>query len=115
MIKSKIPPIEGSCSAKEMFALLAVGDSMLPEFKDNTLLVIDPEAPVKDGSFVIGKVKEEYILRQLRIKNHGDKANELFLQPLNDLYDTVKIDSIDDVIGLVVQQGSRKRNMKKYR
>ncbi len=110
MLKSKIPPIEGSCSAKEMFALRALGDSMIPEFKDNTLLVIDPEAPVKDGSFVIGKVKDEYILRQLRIE--GDK---FFLQPLNDLYDTVQVDGIDDIIGLVVQQGSRKRNMKKYR
>ena len=110
MIKSKIPPIEGSCSAKEMFALLALGDSMLPEFKDNTLLVIDPEAPVKDGSFVIGKVNDEYILRQLRIID-----DKFFLSPLNDLYETIQVGGIDDIIGLVVQQGSRKRNMKKYR
>ncbi len=110
MLKSKIPPIEGSCSAKEMFALQALGDSMLPEFKHGTLLVIDPEAAVKDGSFVIGKVNDEYILRQLRLDD-----GKFFLQPLNDLYETIQVNGIEDIIGLVVQQGSRKRNMKKYR
>jgi len=120
MLKSKIPPIEGSCSAKEMFGLQALGDSMLPEFKHGTLLVIDPEAPVRDGSFVIGKINDEYILRQLRIKEKGIKEKgikekEFFLQPLNDLYETVQIKGIEDVVGLVVQQGSRRNNLKKYR
>jgi len=110
MLKSKIPPIEGSCSAKEMFGLQALGDSMLPEFKHGTLLVVDPEAPVRDGSFVIGKIDDEYILRQLRIKE-----KEFFLQPLNDLYETVQIKGLEDVVGLVVQQGSRRNNLKKYR
>jgi DNA polymerase V len=110
MIQSKIPPIEGSCSAKEMFGLQALGDSMLPEFEHGSVLVVDPEAPVKDGSFVIAKVNDEYILRQLRIKD-----KDFFLQPLNDLYETVQIKGVEDIIGLVVQQGSRRRNLKKYR
>lgn len=110
MIQSKIPPIEGSCSAKEIFALQALGDSMLPEFGHGTLLVIDPEAPVRDGSFVIGKINDEFILRQLRIQD-----KQFFLQPLNDLYETIKIKGVEDIVGLVIQQGSRKRNLKKYR
>ncbi|MFK5985104.1 MAG: S24 family peptidase [Pseudomonadota bacterium] len=110
MIKSKIPPIEGSCSAKEVFALRALGDSMQPEFEHNVLLVIDPEAPVRDGSYVIAKVDGEFILRQLRIEE-----KRFFLQPLNDLYETVEISGVKDIVGLVIQQGSRKRNLKKYR
>ncbi len=109
MLKSQIPPIDGSCSAKEVFGLRALGDSMLPEFEDGVLLVIDPEAAVRDGSFVVANVNGEYILRQLRIYD-----NRFFLQPLNDLYETIEIDGIENIVGRVIQQGSRRRNLKRY-
>ncbi len=109
MIQDKIPPIEGSCSAKEIFGLQALGDSMLPEFKHGTLLVVDPEAPVRHGSFVIAKFKDEYILRQLCIHDEN-----FFLQPLNDLYETQQISGVEDIVGRVIQQGSRRNNLKKY-
>ena len=58
---SMMPPDESSCSAREIYALRALGDSMAPEFQHGTVLIIDPEATVKDGSYVIAKVDEEYI------------------------------------------------------
>lgn len=106
---SKIPPIEGSCSAKEIFALRALGDSMIPEFEHGTVIIIDPEAVIKDGSYVIAQVDGEYIFRQLVIR-----ADKYFLQPLNDLYETIEISGLDVLEGVIVQAGSRRRNMKKY-
>ena len=106
---SKIPPLEGSCSAKEIFALRALGDSMIPEFEHDTVIIIDPEAVVKDGSYVIAQVDGEYIFRQLVIRD-----DKYYLQPLNDLYETTEINGLDVLEGVIVQAGSRRRNMRKY-
>jgi len=112
MLKSEIPPIEGSCSAKEVFGLMALGDSMLPEFKDGAVLVVDPEASVKDGSFVIAEVNDEHILRQLHIQD-----KRFFLQALNPKMneEIVEIEGVEKIIGVVIQQGSRRKGLKKYR
>lgn len=112
MLKSKIPPIEGSCSAKEPFGLMALGDSMLPEFKDGTVIVVDPEAVARDGSFVVVQLKEEYILRQLMIEE-----NKLFVKALNESMneEIIQLESIEQVTGVVIQQGSRRKGLKKYR
>ncbi|MCU7937843.1 MAG: S24 family peptidase [gamma proteobacterium symbiont of Bathyaustriella thionipta] len=107
--ESIMPPIEGSCSGREVFALRALGDSMVPEFEHGTVIIIDPEAVVKDGAYVVAKVNGEFIFRQLRI--HNDKY---FLQPLNDLYETIEINGIDDLEGVIIQSGNRRKNMKKY-
>ncbi|NOQ80781.1 MAG: S24 family peptidase [Gammaproteobacteria bacterium] len=107
--ESLMPPIEGSCSGREVFALRALGDSMVPEFEHGTVIIIDPEAVVKDGSYVIAKVDGEFIFRQLQIRNE-----KYYLQPLNDLYETIEIKGLDDLEGVIVQSGSRRKNMKKY-
>ena len=106
---SQIPPIEGSCSARETFALKALGDSMEPEFKHETVIIIYPESVVKSGAYVIAKVDGEFIFRQFMI--HNDK---FFLQPLNDLYETIEITGIDMLEGVIVQAGNRRKEMKKY-
>lgn len=107
--ESIMPPIEGSCSGKEIFALRALGDSMIPEFEHGTVIIIDPEAVVKDGSYVIAQVDGEYIFRKLIIRNE-----KYFLQPLNDLYETIEISGLDALEGVIVQAGSRRKNMRKY-
>jgi len=107
--ESIMPPIEGSCSAREVFALRALGDSMIPEFEHGTVIIIDPEAVVKDGSYVVAKVDGEFIFRQIAIR--GEKY---FLQPLNDLYETIEINGIDDLEGVIIQSGNRRKDMKKY-
>jgi len=112
MLKSQIPPLESSCSAKEMFGLMALGDSMLPEFKHGTVIVVDPEAPVRDGCFVIAQVGDEHILRQLKIEE-----KRFFLHALNPQAGDkiIEISGTDDIAGVVVQQGTRKKNLKMYR
>ena len=106
---SLMPPMEGSCSGKEVYALRALGDSMVPEFEHGTVIIIDPEAVVRDGSYVIAKVDGEFIFRQLKIRD-----DKYFLQPLNDLYETVEIGGLDDIEGVIVQAGNKRKHMKKY-
>ena len=95
-----------SCSESEPFALRVLGDSMLPEFEEGNIIIIDPEGAVKDGCFVMASVDKEYTFRQLRIVD-----KKYFLQPLNDLYDTVEINGLDEIAGVITQKsipGKRK-------
>lgn len=100
-----------SCSESEPFALRVLGDSMLPEFPEGVIIIIDPEGVVTDSSYVMATVEEEYIFRQLHIVDE-----KYYLKPLNDLYDTVEISSLEDVAGVIIQKsipGNRK-SRKKY-
>jgi len=40
----------GGCSESEPYALRVLGDSMLPEFKEGVVIVIDPAGAIRDGS-----------------------------------------------------------------
>ncbi|MDT8452024.1 MAG: S24 family peptidase [Gammaproteobacteria bacterium] len=100
----------GGCSESEPYALRVLGDSMLPEFKEGVVIVIDPAGAMRDGSYVVAMHNDELIFRQLRI--HDDKY---FLQPLNDLYDTVEIPGLSAVTGVISQQaGRRRKDRKRY-
>ncbi len=100
----------GGCSESEPYALRVLGDSMLPEFKEGAVIVIDPAGAMRDGSYVVAMHNDELIFRQLRI--HDDKY---FLQPLNDLYDTVEIPGLNAVTGVISQQaGRRRKDRKRY-
>lgn len=99
----------GGCSESEPYALRVLGDSMLPEFKEGVIIIIDPAGAVRDGSYVVANHNDELIFRQLRIYNE-----KYYLQPLNDLYDTVEIGGLDAVTGVVSQQAGRRRKDRKH-
>lgn len=99
----------GGCAASEPFALRVLGDSMLPEFAEGAIIIIDPAGAIRDGCYVMAEYKNEYIFRQLRMV--GDK---LYLQPLNDLYDTVEISSQQMIQGVISQQAGRRRKDRKF-
>ena len=93
------------CAESEPYALRVLGDSMLPEFAEGAIIVIDPAGAIRDGCFVIAIHDDEYIFRQLRIHE-----GRYYLQPLNDLYDTVEITGPDQIKGVVSQQAGRRRS-----
>ena len=97
------------CAEAEPYALRVLGDSMLPEFKDGAIIVIDPAGAIRDGSYVIAYHNDEYTFRQLRIVEE-----RYYLAPLNDLYETVEIDSLDAIKGVVSQQAGRRRKDRKH-
>ena len=99
----------GGCSESEPYALRVLGDSMQPEFKEGVIIVIDPAGAIRDGSYVIAMHNDELVFRQLRIIE-----DKYFLQPLNDLYDTVEILGLDAVTGVISQQAGRRRKDRKH-
>lgn len=98
-----------SCSESEPYALRVLGDSMLPEFKEGVIIIIDPAGAIRDGSYVIASHNDELIFRQLKINE-----DKYYLQPLNDLYDTVEISGLELITGVITQQAGRRRKDRKH-
>ncbi len=106
------------CASGEPYALMVLGDSMLPEFEAGEVIVVEPEGLAKDGSYVVAYLPwvdaedDRYIFRQL--VRHPDGW---MLKPLNPLYPNIPIDSVESVVkGVVVQKKKpgRRRAMKSY-
>lgn len=101
-----------SCSAAEPFALMVLGDSMLPEFAEGEVIVIEPEGHAHDGSYVLAFHAEEYIFRQLVKRDAG-----WTLHALNPDYPDAPIADLSVVKGVVIQKqqrGGRRSTRKRY-
>lgn len=94
----------------DLLALRVLGDSMLPEFKEGHIIIIDPEGVVENGSYVLAIHNNESIFRQLIIKD-----NQYFLKPLNDEYPTLQIADLKAIQGIIIQRaGTRRKEHKHY-
>ena len=99
------------CEENEPYALMVLGDSMEPEFKEGEVLVIEPGANYHDGSYVIAYHNDEYIFRQLRVIK-----GLLFLTPLNPNYVSEQISGEEAIKGVITSKkmpGGR-HNRKNY-
>ena len=88
-----------NCASAEPYALMVLGDSMMPEFEEGEIIVVEPSGFVKDGSFVVAFVNEEYIFRQL-VKH----ADGWMLKPLNPLYENIPVADPDVAKGVVIMK-----------
>lgn len=98
------------------FALRVRGDSMIPEFNEDDIIVINPLIRPTPGDFVIARVCSvsgncETTLKRYAIIGMDDLGREIFeLRPLNTLYAPLRSDKVQiEVTGVVVE------NHKKYR
>ena len=90
---------------------MVLGDSMLPEFEDGDVVVIEPEGLAQEGSFVLAHRNHEWIFRQLvRIGSHW------LLHPFNPAYPDLPIASLEAVRGVIIQKSKpgRRRATKRY-
>lgn len=110
-IKEEKAPDDGpSCGGGEPYALMVLGDSMLPEFTEGEIIIVEPEGLARDGSFVIAYHDDEYIFRQLVIRE-----GRWFLKPLNDLYPVAEIPGASAVKSVITQKKRPgKRSSHKY-
>lgn len=99
---------ENSCG-REPFALRVIGDSMLPEFADGAIIIIDPEGVINDGSYVMARHDDAYIFRQLVF---GEGC--YYLRALQDGHEVIELPDLKAIEGVVTQQGTRRRNRKYY-
>ncbi|MBZ0092071.1 MAG: S24 family peptidase [Sulfuricellaceae bacterium] len=89
-----------NCAEREPYALMVLGDSMLPEFEDGEIIIIEPVLDLMhDGSFVIAEHDGELIFRQVLFREDG-----LYLNPLNDAYPMQKLARKEDVKGVITQK-----------
>lgn len=100
-----------SCEGEESFALMVLGDSMLPEFEERDIVIIEPGGLLKHGSFVLAFVEEEWTMRQLVRDGEG-----WLLQALNPFYPSQPIASLDCIRGVVIQKAKpgRRKASKSY-
>ena len=100
-----------ACSSAEPYALMVLGDSMLPEFEEGEIIIIEPEGLAHDGSYVVAWHKDEYIFRQLVQRN-----DRWYLKPLNDLYPTDEVAGLEVVKGVITQKKKpgKRSSMKSY-
>jgi SOS-response transcriptional repressor LexA len=107
-----LPEAEDSaCSGSEVFALQVLGDSMLPEFREGEIIVIEPDGALRDGSFVLARHADEWIFRQLVQAGDG-----WTLHALNPAYPDLPLPGLDAVRGVVIQKSvpGRRRLSKRY-
>lgn len=115
---SAAPPndaaLEG-CSGGEAFALMVLGDSMAPEFNDGEIIVVEPDGAVRDGSYVLAFVGDEWMFRQLRRADPGERDGWC-LQALDRRIPPLPLPDIAAVRGVVIQKSlpGRRRASKRY-
>lgn len=89
----------------DAFALKVVDDSMLPEFRLNDILIIDPAVPPKPSKYVAVKIgnRPEAIICQYKKLSYT--SHEFELHTLNDNWPNIKPeDGLEiEVVGTVMQ------------
>jgi SOS-response transcriptional repressor LexA len=99
------------CSGGESFALRVLGDSMAPEFNDGEIIIVEPDGALRDGSFVLAFVSDEWTFRQLRQGAGGWR-----LEALDRRIAPVALPDLSAVRGVVIQKAlpGRRRASKFY-
>jgi SOS-response transcriptional repressor LexA len=97
------------CSGDEPFALRVVGASMVPEFADGQIVIVDPAHPVKTGMFVVVDYGGEVMFGQL-LEVEGSRR----LAFLNPDYEAITLAPPYVVKGVVIQRAGRRRSERKH-
>jgi SOS-response transcriptional repressor LexA len=89
----------------DTFALKMSNDSMMPEFRPNDILVIDPSAAPEPGNYVAVKVSGKLEAIVCQYKKLSYTSSEFELLTLNDHWPNIKvINGVDvEIIGKVLQ------------
>ncbi|MFQ1845786.1 LexA family protein [Aeromonas veronii] len=88
------------------FGLWLRGDSMLPQFKEGDLIIVDPDESPLPGDYVVAKNgSDEATFKKYRPRGIDENGQEVFeLVPLNDDYPTMHSDRQHiQVIGVMVE------------
>lgn len=95
------------------FALWVRGDSMLPQFKEGDLIIVDPDEAPQPGDFVVAKNgSDEATFKKYRPRGIDESGNQVFeLVPLNEDFPSMHSDRQHiEIIGVMVEHRAfRKR------
>jgi DNA polymerase V len=106
-----VDPGAGSCGGGEPFALRVLGQSMVPEFAEGEIIIVEPEGLARDGSYVLAWVGEEWTFRQL-----CRQGEAWCLHALNPAFADRPLDDLSAVRGVIIQKAlpGRRRASKRY-
>lgn len=93
----------------EPFALQVMGDSMVPEFADGQVVIVDPAFAVTSGAFVVVDFGGEIILG---VYQRTDDLPRLSF--LNPGYETLTLVPPYQIKGVVIQRAGRRRAERKH-
>jgi len=90
---------------------MVLGDSMVPEFADGDVIVVEPEGLAGDGAFVVAEADDGWTLRQLVLANGAWQ-----LRALNPAYPPYTLADLAAVRGVVIQKSrpGRRSTLKRY-
>lgn len=94
------------------FGLRIKGESMLPEFKESDVIIIDPAVAPLPGDFVVAKNgEEEATFKKYRPRGSNDRGDMVFeLVPLNDDFPTLNSERDHmRIIGVMVEHRKYRR------
>lgn len=94
------------------FGLRIKGDSMLDEFKEGDVVIIDPAVQALPGDFVVAKnTEEEATFKKYRPRGTNERGEMIFeLVPLNDDYPTLQSERDHlAVIGVMIEHRKYRR------
>ena len=98
------------------FGARVVGDSMMPDFKEGDLIVIDTEVKPQPTDLVMAESPEGITFKKYRSRGIGEDGVEVFdLVPLNPDFPTIRSDrSKVEIIGTVVEHRRTLRKQSKF-
>ena len=101
-----------TCIEAEPYALRVLDDSMEPEFRRDSIIIIDPTGLVRHGAYVIAEIEGRMVFRQLR----APPGKGSTLAPLNPVYPSTELDNgLNAIKGVVTQRaGRRRQDHKRY-
>jgi len=88
------------------FALRIKGESMLPEFREGDVVIIDPNVSPEPGDFVVAKnTEEEATFKKYRPRGVNERGDLVFeLVPINEDYPSIRSDHVHvRIIGVMVE------------
>ncbi len=99
------------CGGGESFALMVLGHSMVPEFLEGEIIIIEPAGLATHGSYVLASHHDEWTFRQLLRAGTG-----WVLHPLNPAFADVPLADLSAVRGVIIQKAlpGRRRASKHY-
>ncbi|WP_178133765.1 helix-turn-helix domain-containing protein [Vineibacter terrae] len=89
------------------FALRIEGDSMLPEFREGDVIIVDPDMEAVPGRYVVAKLErdQQATFKRYRLKSAGRPGQQVVeLVPLNSDWPTLTItsDNRGHIVGVAV-------------
>jgi len=94
-----------NCASRAPYVLLVTDDSMEPEFKENAVIIVDPDYPHTHKAYVVVDYNDDTYFRQFQMRE-----GKMYLTALNSNYPEIPVEKEYTVRGVVTQQARNRKN-----